>query len=341
MKKSPNKVKAALARSEVLAPERRAEIARKAAEARWADKPVPTALRDGVLQIGEISIDCAVLPDGTRVLSERALTKGFGGKRGGAHWRRRTAGEVGADLPVFLSAKNISSNLPNSLVVALTNPILYRPKSGGRTAHGVEATLLPKICNALLSLYDQNLLHPSQEAIAIQAGMLVRGLADVGITALVDEATGYQDIRPKDELRRLLEAYVAPEFLPWTKRFPDDFYRELFRLRGWAYDPLSVKRPKLVGYLTENIVYKRLPEGVLDELKKLNPKDDTGRRRHKHHQFLTDDIGNPHLEKHVASAITLMKVSGTYKGFKKLLDKALPIPQAQLTLGLDETEDDE
>jgi hypothetical protein len=55
---------------------------------------------------------------------------------------------------------------------------------------------------------------------------------------------------------------------------------------------------------------------------------------------LTDDIGNPHLEKHVASAITLMKVSATYKGFKKLLDKALPIPQAQLTLGLDETEED-
>jgi P63C domain len=96
-----------------------------------------------------------------------------------------------------------------------------------------------------------------------------------------------------------------------------------------------------LAYLTENIVYKRLPEGVLDELKKLNPKDESGRRRKKHHQFLTDDIGNPHLEKHVVSAITLMKVSATYKGFKKLLDKALPIPQAQLTLGLNEMSDDE
>ncbi len=225
--------------------------------------------------------------------------------------------------------------------MALTSPIMYRPKSGGRTAHGVEATLLPKICNALLSLYDRNVLYPSQEAVAIQAGLLVRGLADVGITALVDEATGYQEIRPKDELRRLLEAYVAPEFLPWTKRFPNDFYRELFRLRGWAYDPLSVKRPKLVGYLTENIVYKRLPEGVLDELKKLNPKDETGRRKKRHHQFLTDDIGNPHLEKHVASAITLMKISATYKGFKKHLDKALPIPQAQLALELDDLNEDD
>jgi P63C domain-containing protein len=48
---------------------------------------------------------------------------------------------------------------------------------------------------------------------------------------------GYREIRPKDELRRLLEACVSPEFLPWTTRFPDEFYKELFRLRGWTYGP--------------------------------------------------------------------------------------------------------
>jgi hypothetical protein len=90
--------------------------------------------------------------------------------------------------------------------------------------------------------------------------------------------------------------------------------------------------------LTENIVYKRLPEGVLEELKKLNPKDDTGRRPHRRHQFLTDNIGNPHLEKHVTFAITLMKISA---GFKKHLDKALPMPKAQLFVTLDDDEEDE
>ena len=334
------RAKGGVARAKALSPEQRRDIAKKGAAARW-DGQIPQALRDGILEIGDIKIECAVLPDGTRVLSERAITKGFGGKRGGAHWRRKRAGEVGADLPVFLSAKNISSNLPNELVTALKKPVVYRPVGGGQVAHGVEASLLPRICNALLTLYDRNLLHPSQEAIAVQAGLLVRGLADVGIIALVDEATGYQEIRPRDELRRLLEAYVSPEFLPWTKRFPDDFYKELFRLRNWTYDPLSVKRPKLVGYLTENIVYKRLPEGVLEELKKLNPKDESGRRKRRHHQFLTDDIGNPHLEKHVASVVTLMKISSTYKGFKKHLDKALPVPKSQMALPFDDMEDDE
>lgn len=343
-KKSSNvsgKAKGGYARSEAMTAEERKTSAMVAAQARWGTA-IPQALSEGTLRIGEIDIDCAVLPDGTRVLSERALTKGFGGKRGGAHWRRKKAGDAGADLPVFLSAKNISSNLPKDLIKALSEPIRYRTSTGGRLAHGVEATLLPKICNALLALHDKgNILLPSQEPIAIQAGQLVRGLADVGIIALVDEATGYQERRPRDELRRLLEAYVSPEFLPWTKRFPDEFYRELFRLRGWNYDPLSVKRPRLVGYLTENIVYKRLPAGVLEELKRLNPKDETGRRKKKHHQFLTDDIGNPHLEKHVASTITLMKIAGTYSGFKSYLDRALPIQTAQLALPLDEPDDED
>lgn len=160
---------------------------------------MPQAVRDGVLQIGEIEIECAVLEDGTRVLSERALTKGFGGKRGGAHWRRKQAGEVGADLPVFLSAKNISSNLPKDLVKALTQPVMYRPVNGGRIGHGVEATLLPKICTALMDLREKGLLHPSQMAIAEQAGLLVRGLAGVGIVALVDEALPFLEDEIEDD----------------------------------------------------------------------------------------------------------------------------------------------
>jgi hypothetical protein len=119
---------------------------------------------------------------------------------------------------------------------------------------------------------------------------------------------------------------------------PCSFRRETGTAR---YDPLSVKRPVLVGKLTENIVYKRLPEGVLDELKTLNPKDEKGRPRRRHHQFLTEDIGNPHLEKHVASAVTLMKISPTYHTFKRHLDTALPIPQSQMSLPFGILDDDE
>ena len=79
-------------------------------------------------------------------------------------------------------------------------------------------------------------LKTSQIHIAEQSKILVRGFATVGIIALVDEATGYQYKREKDELQKILKAYIiAEELLPWQKRFPDEFYKEIFRLNGWDY----------------------------------------------------------------------------------------------------------
>ena len=71
---------------------------------------------------------------------------------------------------------------------------------------------------------------------ARDAGVL-RALAHVVTPALVDEATGYEEVRVRNELHRILDAYIAEELLPWTKRFPDEFYRQLVRLRGWHTRP--------------------------------------------------------------------------------------------------------
>lgn len=42
----------------------------------------------------------------------------------------------------------------------------------------------------------------------------MRVFARVGITALVDEATGYQYDREKNELQKILKAYIAEDLLP-------------------------------------------------------------------------------------------------------------------------------
>jgi hypothetical protein len=74
------------------------------------------AEHEGLLKLG---IDCAVLDDGTRVLSERGVTKALGGKRGGAHWIRKRGG---AELPVFLSANNLRPFIDSDLEMALKEP---------------------------------------------------------------------------------------------------------------------------------------------------------------------------------------------------------------------------
>lgn len=320
------------ARARKLDAKRRKEIAQKGARAKWAmasraeiiSKETPTihpATQPGILHIGDIDLPCAVLSDRTRVITESAVAKTLGRSYGGKQTKLARSAKKGLALPYFLYGSALEPFVPPSLRVALNEPIHYRAKGGIRRA--INAVLLPEICEVWLKARENGVLHPypSQERIAKNAEILMRGLAHVGITALVDEATGYQVIRDRDELHRILEAYIVKELLPWTKRFPNEFYEQLFRLRKWQYSPPSVKRPKYVGKLTNELVYDKLPKGVLNELRTKNPVTPKGYRRYKHFQFLTEDIGNPHLEKQVVSVTTLMRASPNWATFERLFKR--------------------
>ncbi len=101
------------------------------------------------------------------------------------------------------------------------------------------------------------------------------------------------------------------------KTFPADFYQEMFRLRGMEYPTAAVQGPRYFGVLTNDIVYDRLAPGVLEELKKVNPKDEvTGRRKHKHFRWLTNNIGYPKLREHLGAVVATMKLSGDWYDFK-------------------------
>jgi len=167
-------------------------------------------------------------------------------------------------------------------------------------------------------------LRGRQSEFAVQAEILIRGLAEVGIIALVDEATGYQKDRAKAALAEILEKFVAKELQGWTRTFPIEFYENIFRLQNWPFNPKSVRRPSVIGHYTNNIVYKRLAPGVLKELRQKNPIVD-GRRKHKLFQWLTGDVGHPKLKSHIDGVLALMRVSDTWEEFKKLVKKAYPI----------------
>jgi hypothetical protein len=292
---------------------------------------VERAPYSGILELGNLKIACAVLEDGTRVLSEREVTKALGGKRGGAHWRRMREDGIGANLPLYLSAKNLAEHVDDDLASKLKQYRLFRGKTGSR-ANGIDAVLLPRICNVYLEVRDAGKLHPSQIDIAKTADVLMRTLAQVGIVALVDEATGHQEIRAKDALAQILRRFIAEELSRWAKTFPDAYYKELFRLRGLTYSEFTSKRPMYMGKITKDIVYSRLAPNVLEALEKKNPRLDSGRRKNKHHQWLTQDEGMQRLREHLAAIIVLMKVSSTWSQFESGLERALPKPSDQLTL---------
>ena len=321
MKKNLDASKGGKARAEKLTPEQRREIAIKAAEKRWG-RILPRTTHSGVLRIGDAELECAVLDDGTRVLTEAHFMEAMGMYRSGAISVRRRSDKGSALIPLYLAHKNLKPFLDKHLGDVHLAPLRYRTTRGG-IAHGIKADVIPAICDVWLDAEATGVLGKTQKKVAAKAALLVRALAHVGIVALVDEATGYQDARARDALARILEAFVANELRKWVRTFPPDFYKELFRLRKLPYNG-SLKRPQFIGHDTNNIVYSRLAPGVLDELRRKNPAGKRGARKSKHHQWLTDDTGHPKLQQHLAAVTALMKVSDTWSEFKELLNRALP-----------------
>lgn len=274
---------------------------------------------DHPLRIGDIEIPCYVLDDETRVLSQRGIVVGgLGIRYGGGSVRG------GADrLTSFLQGNAISPFVSSELLALVQNPIRFA--SPGGLAHGYPATILADICDAVLNARKAGALQPQQMHIADRCEILVRGFARVGIIALVDEATGFQRDRSASALARILEAFIAKELQRWVQTFPPDYYEQIFRLRGMDYSKDTVQRPRYFGVLTNDIVYDRLAPGVLEELKKANPKDETtGRRKHKNFQWLTNNIGYPKLREHLGAVIATMRLSADWHDFKAKLDKNYP-----------------
>jgi P63C domain len=312
------------ARAEKLSPEERRDIARQGAAARWGG-PTATGLPvaqygspDRPLRIGNTEIPCYVLNDGRRVIVQGGMFTALDMKQG-------TAGRGGGDrLAKFIATKSINPFVTDHLASLIIHPIKFRTPAGGAIAYGYEATILADLCDAVLAARREGRLNYQQDHIAAQCEILVRAFARVGIIALVDEATGYQDQRAHDALARILERFIVKELQPYVKTFPPDFYKEIYRLHGWTYPPVQNRHNSNLGKLTNDLVYDRLAPGVRDKLHELTPRNPSGRLKQKLFQRLTPHFGHPKLREHLGAVVMAMKMSEDWKGFVVVANRLLP-----------------
>lgn len=317
--KDPTKQAGAIARAAALSAEQRSGIAAKAALKKAG---YSSATHTGRINIGGAEIPCAVLEDGRRVVWQREVVGLLtGNKKGG--------------LSRYLLASNLEPFAPEKFKKGDFDETAIVFELDGRKAHGFEAEDIVEICRMYMSARRANALLSSQLHLATQAEIIVLSLAKIGITALIDEATGYQAVRDRNALRALLDMYLRKEHAAWAKRFPDEFYKEIFRLRKWEYPTVSGSRPSVVGKYTVDIVYERLAPGLVEELEKRNPKGENGYRKTRHHQWMSEDIGHPALSEHIHSVMGLMRASDSWDQFMILIDRAFPKKGKQIPLLLE------
>jgi hypothetical protein len=326
------------ARAASLTPSERRDIASRGAMARWTRAqgaaPVegavslPLATHQGKMALGGLELDCYILEDGRRVFHKRGMARALGMKSEGGN--------------VFLRAmqrKGLGSELGRDLLEKIENPINFKPLTVD-LGHGYEAGVLVDICKAIIRAEDAGKLTASQETLIAQAKIILQALAKVGVVALIDEATGYQNERSPTALRILVQQYIEAEKREWEKQFPDGYYDELNRLYGGQRltttrtGTVIQNRPQHFANFTRSYIYQPLENGaVLEELDRLNPKfGANGTRRARFHQHLTEGYGIEKLKRQVQDVMTLMSVSDTVGQFKRLFFKRYPKSGTQLDL---------
>lgn len=326
-------------RAEILPASRRAEIARQAAERRWKEvkelKEAGTAHRvlesfRSVLDLAGMQLPCAIVqgPDGIkRVLSENGITNAILGTRSGASKRlKKAALEDGAPVPLFIAPRQLKPFIDKDLLDGPLTPIDYQ--DGDRIVRGYDASVLVEVCNIWLRAREAKKLQTQQLAKAQKAEILTRALAKTGIAALVDEATGYQNVRPQNALQEYLAHIIRKELAAWVKKFPDEFYENIYKLKGWRWPGMSKNRYSVVGHYTNNLVFDRIASGLLKELQAKTPKNEKGYRPNRMHQWLTEDVGDPMLAQHLHSIVMLQRLAIAnghgWSRFLHAVDQVLP-----------------
>lgn len=321
--KNQAKVAGALARRDSLTPEERSAIARNAALARHR-AGMPRAVVEGVLKIGDLSLPCAVLDDAknTRVLSQNGFLKAIGRHP----FAPGGSGSAIDDTAPFLRAKNLKPFISSELERSST-PISYLAKNPTAGLHGVgfgyRASLLPDVCWVYQDAMSAGKLLKSQTHLGEAARLFLRLLTNHAIDDLIDEATGFDDLRKYNAVIKLLEKQVSAEKLKYAKMFDTDFYRMLFRLNGWPFDPEKTARPAVLGHWMNNF-YDRMTPGIREVLHSKVKRNAKGRPTEKLTQYLTDEEGKARLRQLTEGIMAVGRLSTDKDDFWQKMDIAYP-----------------
>jgi hypothetical protein len=228
-----------------------------------------SSLRPKATHVGSLFdglLDCYVLDDERRVVSQNGLARSLSGVTGSANLTRYLD-RIDGGSAWLSSVTGLDFVLP-----------------GGRVAKGIEATAIPDLLQLYVDALSLGTLHPQQLTVAARAAKMLGALAKVGVIALIDEATRYQEQREAAALSFAFRAILLESTCQWDMMWPAEFVLAMCRLHGetWVGGP----QPKFLASTYEKIYHLILGEEVCVELKRRNPDPRHGSN---HHQWLTPE----------------------------------------------------
>jgi hypothetical protein len=300
-----------IARAAALTDERKAEIAQKAALARWGAR---ASHRGNFRKHFGIDVDCYVLDDlaKTPVISQRGMGQAIGFSRRGSR------------LTVFANSRTMDDYIGRELRAKLENPLVFQlPGAAAASpvsarANGYDATILIDICNAILAAKaDGKLSGVRYDRMIEQARIITSASAKNGIRQLVYALAGYNPTA--EEVIEAFKQYVRDEAREYEKEFPDQLYAEWYRLYKLPKPPKN--KPWKFKHLTIEHVYEPLAKshGKVYQLTQAL-RTASNERWKKLHQFLSD-VGVKALRTQLGQTLGIAQVSDTAEQYEANIER--------------------
>ena len=258
----------------------------------------------GRISIGNIAVDFYVLDNGMRVadLSAADASLGFG-------------------VASLLAIPGVKEHVPSAILGEARNVRMFRETEKAKARECVLAETIIHICAGVLATRRADPARFEARALATFAELFLADVATRYPKEFVDAITGSVIEKPVER-----EAITTTITQPYFRTYPDEFYDELYRLRGLGAVESYGKHPSYFGNLTNNIIYKRFAPDALAALKD-NSERAAGGKRHKRKlfQLLTPQKQVELQEEYLPQVIELMKSSKTFDQFMEKLDARFPI----------------
>lgn len=307
--KVPNRANGGLARAKSLTPERRKEIARNAALAKYK-KPLKALYKGNFRDDFGFDVDCYVLNDDKRsaVISQRGMGIALG-----------LSGSGGAAFTRFANGKTIRKYLGPDLLQKIEQPIVFQSNvdGPGLDVYGYDVTILIDVCQAIILAENDGALQSNQRNLAMAAKVITGACAKSGIQELVYKIVGMDST--KEQFIVAFKRFVQEEVRRYESEFPIELYEEWTRLyhidipvRGW---------PWKFRTLTIDHVYVPLAKSNGRILKLLREqKLDNGDRNKKLFQFLSD-IGTKALRFQLGRVLEMAQSSATLAEYENKISE--------------------
>ena len=233
--------------------------------------------------------------------------------------------------------EGLGSEIPETLWDAINNPMVFKPLAGD-PGHGYEATHLIDVCSAIVDAHRDGKLRPNQAFLGLQAEIIIRASAKLGIVALIDEATGYIADKRKEEYRDLFREFIRDEFREYKAEFPNQFFDMIYRLYRLPRGSNKNNHPQFFGHFIRRYIYEPLASShgaILELLDERNPVVYVnGGRRYKMFQFLSDVVGLPALRAHLWQVVGIGNSVKNKDAFERSFLNAFPTLEREPLLPL-------